>query len=53
MLIMFQDKTMMARWGLEGMRSFAQDSVAKKEGSKLEIESEDGISAGDSRSPGV
>lgn len=27
---------MMARWGLDGMRSFEQVSVAKKEGTKLE-----------------
>ena len=27
---------MMARWGLDGMRSFEQVSVAKKEGTRLE-----------------
>ena len=27
---------MMARWGLDGMGSFEQVSVAKKEGSRLE-----------------
>ncbi|THH19720.1 hypothetical protein EW146_g1511 [Bondarzewia mesenterica] len=31
-----EDKAMMSRWGLEGMRSFEQDSVAKKEGARLE-----------------
>ncbi|KAI0094582.1 biotin synthase [Irpex rosettiformis] len=30
-----EDKTMMARWGLDGMRSFEQTNVAKKEGSRL------------------
>ncbi|KAI0702469.1 biotin synthase [Cytidiella melzeri] len=30
-----EDKTMMNRWGLDGMRSFEQASVAKKEGSRL------------------
>lgn len=44
---------MMARWGLEGMRSFAQENVAKKEGSRLANKSEAEISAGDSRSPTV
>lgn len=28
---------MMGRWGLEGMRSFEQASVAKKEGRNLEV----------------
>ncbi|KAG6832245.1 hypothetical protein H0H92_004210 [Tricholoma furcatifolium] len=32
----FKDKTMMGRWGLEGMQSFEQPSVARKEGAKLE-----------------
>jgi biotin synthase len=32
----FQDKTMMARWGLEGMQSFQQPSVVKKELGRLE-----------------
>ena len=31
----FKDKTMMARWGLEGMRSFEQVNVAKKEEERL------------------
>ncbi|GLB36422.1 putative biotin and Thiamin Synthesis associated domain containing protein [Lyophyllum shimeji] len=31
-----EDKAMMSRWGLEGMQSFQQPSVAKKEGSRLE-----------------
>ncbi|KAI0322286.1 biotin synthase BioB [Amylostereum chailletii] len=30
-----EDKAMMSRWGLEGMASFEQKSVAKKEGAKL------------------
>lgn len=30
-----QDKSMMERWGLEGMRSFEQVNVAKKEGERL------------------
>lgn len=30
-----EDKAMMGRWGLEGMRSFEQSSVARKEGFKL------------------
>jgi biotin synthase len=28
---MLQDKAMMGRWGLEGMQSFEQASVARKE----------------------
>ncbi|PPQ71612.1 hypothetical protein CVT26_010547 [Gymnopilus dilepis] len=31
-----EDKAMMGRWGLEGMRSFEQVGVAKKEGERLE-----------------
>jgi biotin synthase len=31
----YQDKAMMGRWGLEGMRSFEQPSVAAKEGDRL------------------
>ncbi|RDB29273.1 Biotin synthase [Hypsizygus marmoreus] len=31
-----EDKAMMGRWGLEGMQSFEQTSVAQKEGSRLE-----------------
>ena len=31
-----EDKAMMSRWGLEGMQSFEQTSVAKKEGSRLQ-----------------
>ncbi|KAF9036510.1 biotin synthase [Hymenopellis radicata] len=30
-----EDKAMMGRWGLEGMRSFEQVNVARKEGSRL------------------
>lgn len=40
-----EDKAMMGRWGLQGMQSFEQVNVAKKEGSKLE-------SALESDSPG-
>lgn len=29
---------MMGRWGLDGMRSFEQVSVAKKEGGRLQLE---------------
>ena len=29
---------MMGRWGLDGMRSFEQVSVAKKEGERLQLE---------------
>jgi len=36
-----EDKTMMARWGLDGMRSFEQANVAKKEGSRLSSAVED------------
>ena len=32
-----EDKAMMDRWGLAGMRSFEQSSVATKEGSRLEV----------------
>ncbi|KAI0359139.1 biotin synthase [Trametes cingulata] len=31
-----EDKAMMERWGLEGMRSFEQPGVARKEGARLE-----------------
>ncbi|KAF8168287.1 biotin synthase, BioB [Crassisporium funariophilum] len=31
-----EDKAMMARWGLHGMRSFEQVNVARKEGSRIE-----------------
>jgi hypothetical protein len=31
-LICLQDKAMMGRWGLAGMQSFEQVSVAQKEG---------------------
>lgn len=31
-----EDKTMMSRWGLQGMQSFEQLNVARKEGSRLE-----------------
>ncbi|KAI0076254.1 biotin synthase [Panus rudis PR-1116 ss-1] len=30
-----EDKAMMGRWGLEGMRSFEQEGVARKEGARL------------------
>ena len=30
-----EDKAMMSRWGLDGMRSFEQVNVARKEGSAL------------------
>lgn len=30
-----EDKAMMGRWGLNGMRSFEQVSVARKEGAAL------------------
>ncbi|KAL0950833.1 hypothetical protein HGRIS_007594 [Hohenbuehelia grisea] len=33
-----EDKAMMARWGLEGMRSFDQANVARKEGYRLGLE---------------
>ena len=32
-----EDKAMMDRWGLSGMRSFEQTSVAKKEGERLTV----------------
>lgn len=35
-----EDKAMMSRWGLTGMRSFEQSSVATKEGSRLEVPSD-------------
>lgn len=35
-MIFFQDKAMMSRWGLEGMASFDQKNVARKEGARLE-----------------
>ncbi|KAG6910597.1 hypothetical protein DXG01_009548 [Tephrocybe rancida] len=35
-----EDKTMMGRWGLEGMQSFEQPSVARKESHRLEAASE-------------
>ncbi len=35
-----EDKAMMGRWGLEGMRSFEQSGVARKEGARLEARSE-------------
>lgn len=31
---------MMSRWGLEGMRSFEQPNVARKEGHRLETDSQ-------------
>jgi biotin synthase len=31
-----QDKAMMKRWGLEGMQSFEQINVARKEDARLE-----------------
>ena len=30
-----EDKAMMSRWGLDGMRSFEQVNVARKEGAAL------------------
>lgn len=30
-----EDKAMMSRWGLDGMRSFEQAGVAQKEGARL------------------
>jgi len=33
-----EDKAMMGRWGLEGMQSFEQVSVARKEGAKLQTQ---------------
>lgn len=30
-----EDKAMMSRWGLEGMKSFSQVDVARKEGARL------------------
>jgi len=30
-----QDKVMMNRWGLDGMQSFQQPDVARKEGDRL------------------
>ncbi|KAI0651601.1 biotin synthase [Trametes meyenii] len=35
-----EDKAMMGRWGLEGMRSFEQPGVARKEGARLASRSE-------------
>ncbi|KAF4605485.1 biotin synthase [Pleurotus pulmonarius] len=35
-----EDKAMMSRWGLEGMRSFEQPNVARKEGPRLETDSQ-------------
>ena len=32
----FQDKTMMARWGLQGMESFQHPAVVKRELDKME-----------------
>lgn len=40
-----EDKAMMGRWGLEGMRSFEQTSVAKKEGSRLEAVKSESVPA--------
>jgi len=34
--MVLQDKAMMGRWGLDGMQSFEQASVARKEGAALE-----------------
>lgn len=36
LLTLLQDKAMMSRWGLEGMASFDQKNVARKEGARLE-----------------
>ncbi|KAI0735434.1 biotin synthase [Earliella scabrosa] len=35
-----EDKAMMGRWGLEGMASFEQANVARKEGARLEAEAD-------------
>jgi biotin synthase len=35
-MVRSQDKAMIGRWGLEGMQSFEQSSVAQKEGDRLE-----------------
>ena len=40
---------MMARWGLDGMRSFEQVSVAKKEGTRLEVDQSADFSSSSSR----
>ncbi|KZP32229.1 biotin synthase [Athelia psychrophila] len=40
-----EDKAMMGRWGLDGMRSFEQSNVAKKEGARLESVVSDADSA--------
>jgi biotin synthase len=39
-----EDKAMMSRWGLEGMQSFEQVNVARKEGSRLLTTSLDPVS---------
>lgn len=39
---------MMARWGLDGMRSFEQASVAAKEGDRLQVEQSVGETAASS-----
>ncbi len=38
-----EDKAMMGRWGLDGMGSFSQPNVARKEGARL------GLQVGDVR----
>ena len=40
-----EDKAMMGRWGLEGMGSFSQANVARKEGARLG----NGLEVGDVR----
>ena len=35
-----EDKAMMGRWGLEGMASFEQPNVARKEGARLAARAE-------------
>ena len=36
-----EDKAMMGRWGLEGMASFEQPNVARKEGARLHLGAQD------------
>jgi len=39
-----EDKAMMGRWGLEGMQSFEQVNVARKEASRLEASGLESVS---------
>ena len=43
-----EDKAMMGRWGLEGMGSFEQPNVARKEGARLQLEGQDAAPEGPS-----